>query len=52
MKSQQQGQAPDKGRAKAIKVNSRAFDRAYGIGGLKRPGRKMTWNGGNAKQPK
>jgi hypothetical protein len=40
MKSQQESQPPNPGRAKAIKANSRFFDKVYGIKGLARPGKK------------
>jgi hypothetical protein len=40
MKSQQQSSPADKGRAKRIAATSRVFDRAYGIKGLARPGKK------------
>jgi hypothetical protein len=50
--NQTQVQPPNSGRAKAIKANSRVFYRAYGIGGLKRPGRNVKWTGGNKNQPK
>jgi hypothetical protein len=50
--NQTQNQPPNPGRAKAIRANSRVFAKAYGIGGLKRPGRKVKWTGGNKNQPK
>jgi hypothetical protein len=46
-KNQTQGQPPNPGRAKAIAANSKVFDKAYGITGLRKPGRKA-----KAKQPK
>jgi hypothetical protein len=54
MKSQQQSQPPNPGRAKAIAATSKVMDRAYGIGigALRKPGRKMSWSGGNKNQPK
>jgi hypothetical protein len=51
VKSQQQSQPPNPGRAKAIRANSAFFLKALG-GGLKRPGRKVKWTGGNKNQPK
>jgi hypothetical protein len=38
--NQNQGQPPNPGRAKRIAANSRVFDKVYGIGALRKPGRK------------
>jgi hypothetical protein len=50
--NQTQSQPPNPGRAKAIKATSKVMDRVYGIGALRKPGRKVKWTGGNKNQPK
>jgi hypothetical protein len=50
--NQKQASPSDKGRAKAIAATSKVMDRVYGIGALRKPGRKVKWTGGNKNQPK